>query len=470
MTDRPPLRATGCSGSAGPTRRASAGSTRRWPAGSTRRWPVGTQPGPILRAVVLAVALAVSLLANAPGRLAAAEPSAPDQPPPSPQTPPAPSGPSSPSGVPAAAGSGGSVSGAAETAVVRRGDLRRTFPVIGDWQAHLIGELGSQVSGRVLTVPVEVGDAVARGAVLVTLDPTTFQLDLDQQQAALAAAKAHVATKTEAVAAAKVAVEQARVDLADAQLQLDRMQALFEKPAGQEPSIPRKMFDDAKTHADAAKLAVAAAEQRVSQAAAEVQEAAADQTQVAAAIAIARQHLDETTVRAPFAGAITKRLVAPGDAVTSAPATTLLELQDLAHLDLEFDVPQEFAPTVKVGTVVHYTVPGLSGDFSGTIERILPLANAVSRSYRCRVLVANPDGQFRPGQLVQIQLTLEEHPNVLICPAAALEVSSTGWQVELHHGGAITAQTVQIGLRADGEVEILSGLQAGDVVSVAASP
>ncbi|HTL51940.1 MAG TPA: efflux RND transporter periplasmic adaptor subunit [Planctomycetota bacterium] len=354
-----------------------------------------------------------------------------------------------------------------ETATIARGTLRQSFPVIGDFHAHLTSSLGAQVSGRVAEVKVDTGDHVKAGDTVVTLDPTFFNLEIAQQEAALKAAAQRVATQEKMLATAKLDIALAETGLADAKLQLDRMKNLWEKPAGQEPSIPRKQYDDATTRVKQSEIAVAAAQARYAEAGARITELTLAEAPIEAALAYAKQRLAETEVKAPFNAVVTRRLVAPGDSVTSAPATTLLELQDLDHLDLEFNVPQGFQSTVGEKTVVYYSVGGLPGTFSGPIERILPLGDEATRTYRCRVRVENTAGRFRPGLLVQVKLTQQEKVDVVIAPAAALKATSSGWQALLQKNGAFVPQPVEVGLRSENQVEIVKGLAPGDVVQLA---
>lgn len=351
------------------------------------------------------------------------------------------------------------------TATVIKGDLYRTLPVVGELRARWIVNLAPQVGGRVVEVLADVGDKVDPSRPVVKLDRTFFELEVAQQEAGLKAAGQRVATLTEGVATAKVDIVQAQLMLEDAKLQFDRMRKLYDKPAGEEPSVSKKMYEDAELRWKQAEAARTAARQRAQEAEARVAEAEAAQAQVAAALKTAQQRLAETEIRPKFAAVVTKRLVAPGDMVASAPATTLMELQDLEHLELYFSVPQDHAGEVKAGDRVFYRAPGATGKREGVIERILPLGEAATRTYRCRVLIDNPDGVLKPGLLVQVRLILETRAGVTIAPADALRASATGWEAQVLLGDRLESRAVQIGFRTEEGVEVIAGLQPGDVVA-----
>ncbi|MGE0434421.1 MAG: efflux RND transporter periplasmic adaptor subunit, partial [Planctomycetota bacterium] len=270
-----------------------------------------------------------------------------------------------------------------ETVVVQE-KISRTVPAVGAFVPKQSTMLGTQVGGRVDKVLADVGDVVDAKKPLVILDMTFLDLEIAQRTADLNSAKA--AEK-------------------DAQLNFNRMKALFEKPEGVDPSVPRKLFDDATSRLDQAKAVVAVAQ---------------------AGVSYATQRKAEATIRAPFRGVITERKVDPGASVTSTPMTEIMEIQEIHTLYLEFSLPQDQLGDVREtvgdtpGTPVSFLVDGLDREGSGNIARIFPAINASTRSFRCRREIANPDLKFRPGMLVTVRVTMEEVPDALVVPRSSL--------------------------------------------------
>ncbi len=307
-------------------------------------------------------------------------------------------------------------------AEVRRGAVRERIPATGVLLARRTTKLGPQVSGRVLEVLVDVGAEVHEKDPVVRLDPAMFEIEVAQREAELAAA-------------------QASLDEAEAEFQ--RMRALWEKPEGQEPSIPRKQFDDAK-----ARQAGATARHRQAQ----------------ETLRLANERLAETTVRAPYDAVVSKRLVDPGEPVTSAPIVHLLEVQDVKALHLEFSLPQDLLASVRKGSIVEFDVEGVGQGFEGQVAFVFPAIEESTRSFRCRVVVPNDDARYRPGLLARVRVVVRVVEGVVVVPREALSPAAGGWEVHVVEGDHEVARAVKIGLATDEAVEVLEGLMEGDRV------
>ncbi len=245
-----------------------------------------------------------------------------------------------------------------------------TISAVGEFVALRKSLLGPEVSGRVEQVLVDVGDRVRKDQPLLELDRAIYRAELG---------RAH----------AQFALALARRD--KAQLDFDRMAALWKDPGAQPPSVPRQRFDDAR-----AALAIA-----------EAQLAAAK-----AAVQLAERRLAQTTIRAPYDGVLTRRLVDPGQPVNAAPVTHVLEVASIDPIALEFSVPQKWLAHLRPsrpgapGTRVRFEVLGVRPPRGeAPIERVFPALDPRTRSVRVRVLVPNPDHRLHPGMLASVRVT-----------------------------------------------------------------
>jgi membrane fusion protein, multidrug efflux system len=303
-----------------------------------------------------------------------------------------------------------------------------TFPAVGSFRARQATRLGVQVSGRVQTVLVDVGDVVTEGQELLKLDPEFFRIEVVQRQAELDASRA---------------------SLQEAEQNQSRMKSLFDKPAGEAPSISRKQYDDSLTQFAGASARARGAE---------------------GALEFAKKRLDESVVRAPFNAVVTKRMVDPGEPVNSAPITYVLEVQEVELLDLEFSLPQELLDRVRKGTPLTYEVEGVAnGRGRGTIGVIYPALDEATRSFRCRATVENPDLRFKPGMLAHVNVI--EGPTIptsakLTVPRKALTWIDGGWQVRVDQQGKPVSRSVRVGQLTDQQAEIQDGLKIGERVWV----
>ncbi len=310
-----------------------------------------------------------------------------------------------------------------EWVIVNRGTIRSSVPAVGMLRARQTTKLGSQVSGRVELVLVDVGDVVKKGQELVRLDPVFFGIERSQRVADLDAAKAA---------------------LWETETQHTRMKNLWEKPQGKEPSIPKKLYDDAKARFDAAQARVKQAEE---------------------ALRYADERLRELVIRAPYDGVVTRRLVDPGEPVTSTPVSHLIEIQEVGTLDLEFSLPQEMLSRVRAGTHVTFEAEGVpETKGSSQVAVVFPAVEEATRSFRSRVTVPNPSGIYRPGMLIRVWVVDQEVKDALLLPRKAVTETAQGWQVLASNSESPVRRPIKLGLVTDTLVEVKDGLREGDRV------
>jgi RND family efflux transporter MFP subunit len=192
------------------------------------------------------------------------------------------------------------------------------------------------------------------------------------------------------------------------------------------------------------------------------------EAQLAAAVARRRsvdQQLEDTIVRAPFAGVVSARPASLGDVVT--PGTQLLTIIDPSSMRLEALVPSEQISEVHPGAQVHFTIRGASGDFTGTVERLNPTADPVTRQVSIFVSLRNTGGKLISGLFAEGRVESATRDGLVI-PLSAVDETGTRPAVSRIRNGQIERVTVALGIRqADTEtVEVTSGLEAGDVLVV----
>jgi membrane fusion protein (multidrug efflux system) len=323
------------------------------------------------------------------------------------------------------------------TVAVKRQTLRRYAPAVGNLKARQTSKVGTQVSGRVKEVLTEVGDVVHKGQILVRIDPTFFELDVRQCKAA--------------VEAAKGALEGAAADVADTDRELKRQLDIFERGAGS-----TKERDDATT-----------AKER---AAANHVEKAGKLAEAESRLAYVEEQLKETQVLAPYDGAVTARLIHPGEYAALMPPTPLLEIQETGVLYLEFSLPQELLDEVHPGSVIEFEVEGVGGEPGvSTVAVVFPAIDEATRSFRCRAIIDNQTGEYQPGLLARVKVVTGEAKDALVVPRTALSKPPSGWQATVTIDNQKVTKPVEIGLVADDWVQILSGLSEGDLVVAATS-
>jgi membrane fusion protein (multidrug efflux system) len=197
---------------------------------------------------------------------------------------------------------------------------------------------------------------------------------------------------------------------------------------------------------------------------AELDRVLAERDAARARVEHARVNLERTEIRAPFAGVLGARLVSPGDRVS--PETELIRLDAVARLKLVFTLPEIVVDLAQVGTPLSVRVaPWPDESFAGVVYFVAPAVNAQSRRLLVKAHVQNEARRLRPGMFANVRLEVAERADRLLVPEAALVQDAAGtfvWRIA-EDGTAVRAP-VEVGIRREGRVEVVSGLSTGDRV------
>lgn len=192
------------------------------------------------------------------------------------------------------------------------------------------------------------------------------------------------------------------------------------------------------------------------------------EAQVAAARSRVRsveQQLDDTSVKAPFAGIVSARPASVGDVVS--PGTEIVTIVDPSSMRLEALVPSDRLAEVKPGAKVTFTIRGVPGEFTGQVDRFNPTADPVTRQVAVFVTLPNTSGQLISGLFAEGRIETASHEGIVI-PLSAVDETGVKPLVTRVKQGKAERVTVTLGARQpDTEmVEVTEGVTAGDVLIV----
>jgi len=320
--------------------------------------------------------------------------------------------------------------------------------------------VGAKVAGRVATVGVDLGDTVVAGQPLATLDLHEFELQVTQSQAQLEQSRAAVG----------LAPDDPLEDLVpENSPPVREVRAVWDEAKTKSKRWSLLRQQNAVTEADAE--AIVAAEQvaaaQYSSALNSVREKIAVISIRAAELALARQRLDEAVIRAPFDGLTVERHVAPGSYVQIGDTIATIVRTDPLHF--RGMMPERFARRLAVGQAVELEIEAVAEPRQAHVTRISPRLDSLSRSLLFEAEVANPDLALRTGLFAESQVTLDAEATAILLPeSAVIEFAGVEkvWKVA---EGAAAEQVVTTGGRRDGQLEILEGVAAGDVLLVHAA-
>ena len=284
------------------------------------------------------------------------------------------------------------------TEPLKAGDITLTVAANGTLQPTRSVNVGSELSGTVKRVLVDVNDRVKAGQVLVELDTAKLQDQVTQARAGLASAQAQLA---QAVATAR----EARATLA-------RFEEVARLSGGKVPSATE--LDSAKAAVDRAVAAEAAAQASVNEA--------------RAALSTNETNLSKASIRSPISGVVLSRSVDPGNAVAaSLQAVTLFTLaEDLAQLKLDVAVDEADVGNVKVEQKATFTVSAFPARrYPATIQRVAFGSTKTDNvvTYTTTLNVDNADLSLRPGMTAAATIVAKEAKGVLLVPNTALRFS-----------------------------------------------
>jgi membrane fusion protein (multidrug efflux system) len=280
------------------------------------------------------------------------------------------------------------------------------FPVrvegLGTTQAMEAIEIRPKMSATLAAIRFTEGQRVAAGAVLVELED----------------------------AEVRAAVAAARAVLADSRAKFNRGQELFENNL-----VSVSELESLEARRDADRAALAAAEAR----------------------------LADTVVRAPFAGKVGLRRVSLGALV--GPTTVITTLDNTDTVKLDFYVPETALSRLAPGLpITAFSAAWPETPFKGTVASVDTRVDPVSRAITVRAHVPNPDGLLRAGMFLTVELLRDDVEAVMIPEQAIVPEQSRQFVFVIGQDDVVERREVTLGRRRPGQVEILAGLAAGEVV------
>ena len=366
---------------------------------------------------------------------------------------------------------------------IKVGDLKaiasREFP--GRAKARDEVDLSFQVSGPLVSLPVDVGSQVKKGDVIASIDPRDFQAALDTNQGNLERAKANLlamerGARPEEIEQLKAAVAQAEASYKQAYAEHERNANLIKTE-----SISKSEFDLTYARATRSGAEVKSAREalNIGQAGARPEDLEAKRAEIKAleaAVADAKNQLDYSVLKAPFDGKVAARYV--DNFQTVQAKQTIVRLLDVSKIEVTIQVPESLiglVPRVKKTVCSFDALPGK--EFVGQVTKIGSEASQTTRTYPVTVAVDQPeDAEILPGMAATVRNQPEENEQAasqdLIVPPSALfepvqEKASGPCVWVVGSDKKVALQAVKTGKLTPVGMIVTEGLKAGDVVVTA---
>jgi membrane fusion protein (multidrug efflux system) len=292
-----------------------------------------------------------------------------------------------------------------EVAKAKSETILRRISAVGKLSAIQSVTLRPEVSGRIAKIYFKEGEKVKEGEPLYKIDDATYAAKVKE-------AEAHVAVTTG---------------------QYDRSVKLLEKSFGTIASRDKAL-----------------AEKQVAEANLEA----------------AKVELDNTVIKAPFAGVMGFSQVSVGAAVS--PSVELVNIVDLDPINVDFSVPESYLPFVHEGDVVDVTVEDIDIlPLEATIKAISPEISHETLKVVLRAQMPNTNLAYRPGFFARVLITAGTIDNAVLVPTTAIEREGDEEYVLLVIDNVAVRTTISTGMQVGNDIEVTHGVKAGDVVITA---
>lgn len=356
--------------------------------------------------------------------------------------------------------------------VIQRRDLVQSVVASGRVESPHRVEIGSQVTGTVMRIPVAEGQRVAAGDVLIELEPAESLAALSQAEVAVLLAATRLRQLDEVqLPVAEQALRQAEISRHNAQTMLQRQQDLFDRGFIGEAALDdsRKAFELADAQSRSARKQLdtlrPSGSDRVLASAAVAQARAAEQA--------ARARATYAVIRAPRAGTLIGRSVEVGDVVQAGKP--LMTLSPAGPTQLVAEIDERNLRLLALGQQALASADAYPLQrFAAQVDYINPAVNAQTGSVEIKLGVPEPPKVLTQDMTVSVDIEIARRPAALALPLGALQEAdppeeAAGTVLRLEQGRAVR-QPVSLGLRSGGWVELLGGLHEGDrVISMPAA-
>lgn len=354
-------------------------------------------------------------------------------------------------------------------ATVERGTMVRSVVATGKVEPITKVEIKSKANGIIEALHVDVDQVVREGDVLVELDRENLNARVREARANLQAARA--ALEASEAQLKKNTIEAESPDVEFARRAYERAQNLFDQKL-----IAQSALDDARSALEQAENRRRAAQSQLIISRARVTEAAANVAQAQAAADRADEELANATIRAPIRGTVLARHVELGSPVSSilnlgAAATPVITLGDIDQVFVRGKVDETDIGRVRLGQPAKITVETFKDRaFRGKVTQISPMGVEKDNvtTFEVKVSIDNPGRELKANMTANAEIILEEHPDALIIPEAAItyDTGRNAWVDVLDRLAKDGRRKVpvKVGVSNGTKTQVIEGLKPGDKV------
>ncbi|MCX5769676.1 MAG: efflux RND transporter periplasmic adaptor subunit [Candidatus Hydrogenedentes bacterium] len=356
---------------------------------------------------------------------------------------------------------------AVTASTLSRGKVEQTVSAIsaGTVKPKLESMVASALMGKIKDIPKKEGARVSKGDLLIEMDHAEFDAQVELAEANLRAGQfkleqAKIGSRI-ADEVAATGLSQAAAQLAQAQRNLERIQALLDQQAISQSEMDKVNLAYRVAKEDHAAALANQQQNLVRQE--EIKSAGASIEQLESAVDVARETREKAFVRAPFGGVVAKVNVEMGEAV--AMGMPLLKLVEDSDFFVQAPFDEANASQIQIGQKARVNVDAYRGtDFAGEVTFISPTVTLnpdLSRTLDIDVRIAEGKDKFVAGMSADVVIIVQQKDDVLFVPSEALVREETAYVIE---NGRAVRREVRVGIGNTYTREVLGGLKEGETL------
>ncbi len=285
--------------------------------------------------------------------------------------------------------------------IIQGQELAKTFTTTGTVIPAKSVSLKTEASGRVTKLPLQEGQRVAKGELLLKVNDAELQAQL----------------------------KQARQQKKLLEKQVDRKKQLLKKEG-----ISQESYDKTKT----------------------------EFASIKAEIDMIQAKIRKRKIKAPFSGILGLKQVSEGSYLS--PATEVINLVKQKPVKIEFSIPGKYTDHMKKGQEIAFTINGIDSTFKASISAIEPTISESTRTLQIRAVYPNEGRMIKPGNFAEIVLTLNKQQKAFMVPSIAIVPELQGKKVYVYRNGESYPRKVKTGQRNNNHLQVNEGLSEGDTV------
>lgn len=347
---------------------------------------------------------------------------------------------------------------AVRTAAAVERTIERSISVTGALLPDETVTVSAEVAGRIAAIRADFGQSVRRGDVLIELDRTEYDLQVERSRGALNQALARVSLPPYngklAAPSTTPGVRTATAQLEDAKFKYESAAKLVKTG-----DIAQDRFNELEKAYHARQASVDAAQD-------ELRTQWMNVTALEADLKIAEKRRNDTVIRAPFDGVVGEKLISAGQFVKDNIG--IIRLVKVNPMRLRLEVPEAAANAVRIGTPLTFTTDAALGvSFEAVVRELNPSLDTRNRTLTAEARLSKADSKLRPGMFVQVKLITERGAAIVTVPKQAIYSIAGLNKIFKIDNGVAHLPTFVPGPELDGFVEVPGGvLKNGDRVAI----